>query len=121
MDRLNISKAVINNLIKRDIIEESLVFDYSNQREFQSDEPLCLNEEQKNACDTILNSDKKVFLLHGVTGSGKTEVYMSIIEKYLKEGRQSIMLVPEISLTAQTIERFEKVWKQNCSISFQIK
>jgi len=108
MDRLNISKAVINNLIKRDIIEESLVFDYSNQREFQSDEPLCLNEEQKNACDTILNSDKKVFLLHGVTGSGKTEVYMSIIEKYLKEGRQSIMLVPEISLTAQTIERFEK-------------
>jgi primosomal protein N' (replication factor Y) len=108
MDRLNISKAVINNLIKRDVLEESLVFDYTNQREFQSDEPLCLNEEQKNACDTILNSDKKVFLLHGVTGSGKTEVYMSIIEKYLKEGRQSIMLVPEISLTAQTIDRFEK-------------
>ena len=106
--KLNISKAVINNLIERDVLEERLILDYSNQARLQLNKQLCLNEEQKNACETILNSDKKVFLLHGVTGSGKTEVYMNIIEEYLKEGKQSIMLVPEISLTAQTIDRFKK-------------
>ncbi|HBC31986.1 MAG TPA: primosomal protein N' [Clostridiales bacterium] len=108
MERLNISKAVINNLIKKDVLEEKQVLEYTNQTEFQLDEPLCLNDEQKNACETILNSDKKAFLLHGVTGSGKTEVYMNIIEEYSKQGKQSIMLVPEISLTTQTIDRFEK-------------
>ena len=107
-DKLNISRAVINNLVKKDILQEKLVVDNLEQKEFQLTEPLCLNEEQKNACETILNSDKKAFLLHGVTGSGKTEVYMNIIEEYLKMNKQSIMLVPEISLTAQTIDRFEK-------------
>lgn len=106
--QLNISRAVINNLIKRDVLEEKLVIDNLIQKDFQLTESLCLNEEQKNACETILNSDKKAFLLHGVTGSGKTEVYMNIIEEYLKMNKQSIMLVPEISLTAQTIDRFEK-------------
>jgi primosomal protein N' (replication factor Y) len=105
-DKLNVSRAVINNLIKKDILEEKLVIDNLNHKEFQLTEPLCLNEEQKNACETILNSDKKAFLLHGVTGSGKTEVYMNIIEEYLKINKQSIMLVPEISLTTQTIDRF---------------
>ena len=108
IDNLNISRAVINNLIKKDILEEKLVIDNLSQKEFQLTEPLCLNEEQIIACETILNSDKKAFLLHGVTGSGKTEVYMNIIEEYLKINKQSIMLVPEISLTAQTIDRFEK-------------
>jgi len=107
-EKLNVSYAVINNLIKKDVLEEKPVLDYSKQEEFEPKEPLCLNEEQKRACETILRSDKKAFLLHGVTGSGKTEVYMNIIEGYIKEGRQSIMLVPEISLTAQTIDRFRE-------------
>ena len=108
MDNLNVSRAVINNLIKKDILEEKSVIDNLSQKQFELTEPLCLNEEQKIACGTILNSDKKAFLLHGVTGSGKTEVYMNIIEEYLKRNKQSIMLVPEISLTAQTIDKFEK-------------
>ncbi|MDI9496287.1 MAG: primosomal protein N' [Bacillota bacterium] len=108
VEKLNISKAVINNLIKRGVLEEDLVFDYIDQTEFETDEPLCLNQEQRKACEIILNSDKKAFLLHGVTGSGKTEVYMNIINEYLKEGKQSIMLVPEISLTTQTIDRFKR-------------
>ena len=107
-ERLNISKAVINNLIKKDVLQEKLVIEIVAQKELMLTEPLSLNEEQKNACRTILNSDKKAFLLHGITGSGKTEVYMNIIDEYLKLNKQSIMLVPEISLTAQTIDRFEK-------------
>lgn len=105
--QLDISKAVINNLIKKDVLIVKQMLDFE-ENPVQQNQCFNLNNEQKNACETILNSDKKAFLLHGVTGSGKTEVYMNIIEEYLKMNKQSIMLVPEISLTAQTIDRFEK-------------
>jgi primosomal protein N'' len=69
-----------------------------------------LTEEQRSAVETILPSvtkpEHKVFLIHGVTSSGKTEVYMQIIDACVSSGRAAIMLVPEISLTPQTIERF---------------
>jgi len=63
-EKLNVSYAVINNLIKKDVLEEKPVLDYSKQEEFEPKEPLCLNEEQKRACETNLRSDKKAFLLH---------------------------------------------------------
>lgn len=70
-----------------------------------------LTEEQKTAFDRIEDSlekrEKKVFLLHGVTGSGKTRLYMESVRKCLEQGRTAIVLVPEISLTVQTIERFK--------------
>lgn len=104
---LCISTAVINNLIKKNILKEEYILYRAEEKSIVKNE-LELNEEQKKACKTIISSDNKVFLLHGVTGSGKTEVYMDIIEHYINEGKQSIMMVPEISLTAQTIDRFEK-------------
>ena len=104
---LGISPAVINNLIKKNILKEEYILYQIEEKNVIKNE-LKLNEEQKNACESIISSDNKVFLLHGVTGSGKTEVYMNIIEHYINENKQSIMLVPEISLTAQTIDRFEK-------------
>jgi primosomal protein N' (replication factor Y) (superfamily II helicase) len=69
-----------------------------------------LTDEQKDAVEAILPSLKewkyKVFLIHGVTSSGKTEIYMQVIEACVAGGRTAIMLVPEISLTPQTIDRF---------------
>ena len=70
------------------------------------------NDEQKDALKQIKGSlDKKqflVYLLHGITGSGKTEIYMQAITHVLSKGQSSIVLVPEISLTPQTVERFKK-------------
>ena len=104
---LDISSGIINNLIKRGILKEEYIL-YKDEASVPTEEGLCLNEEQQYACTEIISSDNKVFLLHGVTGSGKTEVYMNIIEYYIKQNKQSIMLVPEISLTTQTIDRFQK-------------
>lgn len=67
-----------------------------------------LNEAQASAVKTICDAKKifQVFLLDGVTGSGKTEVYLRVIEEIIKDNKQVLVLVPEISLTPQTIERF---------------
>lgn len=76
-----------------------------------SDKHLVPNTEQQEALDLIISSmsrkTHKVFLLHGVTGSGKTEVYLQSIDNALKLGLSSIVLVPEISLTPQTVARFK--------------
>ena len=70
---------------------------------------LSLNEEQKNAIEKI-NASKlfKTFLLEGVTGSGKTEIYLQAIEDRLKAGQQALILIPEIGLTPQTLQRFSE-------------
>lgn len=74
-----------------------------------------LNQEQQKAVDTILNSDKAC-VLHGVTGSGKTEVYMAVIENVLQQGKTAIMLVPEISLTPQMLGVFRRRFGDNVAL-----
>ncbi len=75
-----------------------------------TDAPLLLNPDQVRAWDTIRaaldTGGFHPFLLHGVTGSGKTEIYLRAIEEVVRRGQEAIVLVPEISLTPQTIERF---------------
>ncbi len=73
--------------------------------------PFVLTAQQQKAVEAILQAITRrrheVFLLHGVTGSGKTEVYLQVIQEVLAQGKTSIVLVPEISLTPQAIERFK--------------
>jgi primosomal protein N' (replication factor Y) len=78
----------------------------------RSSEEIMLTEEQRIVFKTLMksfdNEGPRHFLLHGVTGSGKTEIYLRIIDEVLKRGRGAILLVPEISLTPQTIGYFSK-------------
>jgi primosomal protein N' (replication factor Y) len=76
---------------------------------------IVLTEAQKKAVEKILASDKTC-LLHGVTGSGKTEVYMSVIDEMLKNGKTAIMLVPEISLTPQIMGVFRRRFGDNVAL-----
>ena len=75
-----------------------------------------LTAEQQAAVDTILANPTGTYLLHGVTGSGKTEVYMTCIERCVREGKGAIMLVPEISLTPQTMQRFRGRFGDNVAL-----
>ncbi len=74
-----------------------------------------LTTEQKNAVDSVILSDKPT-LIKGVTGSGKTEVYLQLIEKTINSGKTAIMLVPEISLTPQTFSRLRSRFGDKCAI-----
>ena len=75
-----------------------------------------LSDEQSNAINSVLSADKKISLLFGVTGSGKTEVYLRLIDRYLQEGKTAIMLVPEIALTPQMLGQLRARFKDNVSI-----
>ena len=109
----NCSRAIINTLIKNgylEIIETKIERNPLANKKNERTNKLNLTEEQKKAYEKVekVLEEKKYeqFLLFGVTGSGKTEIYMQLIEKVIKNGKKAIMLVPEISLTPQMIERF---------------
>ncbi len=102
--------AAIAALVKKGVLVEAnreYFRDPFTGHEADPTEPLPLLPEQKNALDAINGLEKgSVLLLHGVTGSGKTEVYMQAIAQVLESGGGAIVLVPEISLTPQTTDRF---------------
>jgi len=75
-----------------------------------------LTPDQKRAVETIQTDERTVQLLHGVTGSGKTEVYLTLIAKCLQEGKSSIFLVPEISLTPQMLSQLRARFGKNAAI-----
>lgn len=101
----------LEKLIKSE--NEKIVEDISEDIESKDKK---LNDEQEKAKIDILTSEERFFLLKGVTGSGKTEVYISIIKSAFNEGKGSIFLVPEISLTPQMIDRFKGEFKENIAI-----
>ena len=116
-------KELINKLIKEKllILKKNIKEDES-QRELQeisdevSEKNVVLNEEQERAKNIIKDGDNKYYLLKGITGSGKTEVYIELIKEAFKKGKGSIFLVPEISLTPQMINRFKNEFRENIAI-----
>ncbi len=108
--------SVVNRLVETDwlvktAIDEGQAF-FGALQTIPLDPSIHLNDEQiavsKTITDQIHSGKFCTFLLHGVTGSGKTEVYLEAIEATIKNGRQAIVMVPEISLTPQTVYRFKK-------------
>lgn len=110
----NTSDASIKALISKGILVEEYKEVYRDpyqDRHFEKTKALTLNNEQQKAIAPILssveNKEHHVFLMYGVTGSGKTEVYLQSIEAVLNNGKEAIVLVPEISLTPQMVNRFK--------------
>lgn len=120
--KLNISAQTINSLEADGIIriESEKIFRNPIAAGEVTGAVFDLNEGQKRIADSIIddirNGKRDKYLLHGITGSGKTEVYMAVIEEVVKRGEQVIMLIPEISLTYQTVKRFYRRFGDNISI-----
>ncbi|WP_315077160.1 primosomal protein N' [uncultured Clostridium sp.] len=107
----------LNKLIEAGILkcEEQVVFRY-NIKSYSEYASKTLTLEQQEAFDTIVNGNEKKYLIKGVTGSGKTEVYMHLVADMLKQDKGCIILVPEIALTPQMIERFKGRFGSNISL-----
>ena len=118
------SRAVVNTLCKNgyvEIAQKKIERDPFEGKDIERTEKLKLTKEQQEAFDTICDSMDDMlfseFLIFGVTGSGKTEIYLQLIEKTLNENKSSILLVPEISLTPQTVNRFiARFGKENIAV-----
>lgn len=120
--KLNITLTVVRALEEQGVLEiknhkiyRNPVKEKEQQRHF-----ITYTEEQERAIRTFENDYKKgirkTYLLYGVTGSGKTEVYMEMIRQVVKEKRQAIVLIPEIALTYQTVMRFYRTFGERVSI-----
>ena len=116
-NKSNFNSAAIKKLIEKKIVlEEKSELYRESKIEKEKKKNIELTPIQIEAYENIINSSEDKFLLYGVTGSGKTEVYIKLIENMLKSKKTSIVLVPEISLTPQIVARFKTVFKDNVAI-----
>lgn len=109
---LHITKPVVDALVEQKIISISSRLSFRNpiRYEIKERQEVVFSDAQRQAIESFWkdyeNGKRATYLIHGVTGSGKTEVYMEMIARVLETGRQAILLIPEISLTYQTVLRF---------------
>ncbi|OIJ09850.1 primosomal protein N' [Anaerobacillus arseniciselenatis] len=115
IERISTTRSTIKALVEKGILIEREIEvsrDPYADRDFKRTTPLTLTTNQQKIIQPIFDSihqkEHKTFLIHGVTGSGKTEVYLQSIAEVLKEGKEAIVLVPEISLTPQMVQRFKE-------------
>ena len=119
LQRASASPAVFNGLVEKRVFEVyQREIGRLNRISGQTVELNVLNEHQQRAYDEIVRSfqEKNVCLLHGVTSSGKTEVYIHLIEDALRQGKQVLYLLPEIALTTQITERLKRVFGSRLGI-----
>ena len=120
--KLNITLNVVRALEEQGVlsIESEQVYRNPIQNRKQQVKDICYTDEQKNAIEGFWGDYQKqqygTYLIHGVTGSGKTEVYMEMIARVAAKGRQAIVLIPEIALTFQTVMRFYRRFGDRVSI-----
>jgi primosomal protein N' (replication factor Y) len=115
--KFNISISSINTLVKHEFLDYNIkVVDRYNERIYDRYEEKKLNIDQYEAINKIMTDKNNKFLIHGVTGSGKTEIYMKLVSMIIAEGKEAIMLVPEIALTPQMLERFKGRFGKNIAV-----
>lgn len=111
------STSVLNKLIASKKVEEYLVermrYNFVSDQEFKE---ITLTSEQEKVKEEFLKSKDLVYLLEGVTGSGKTEVYISLVKEIVKTGKTALILVPEINLTPIMMQRFFHLFKDRVAI-----
>ncbi len=111
----NFQRSTIESLVKKEILQKEKLkeedFDFWENLSHFKEKKLTFTDEQQKCFESILESiEKKMFevhLIHGITGSGKTEIYLQLIEKVLEKNQNILVLLPEIALTSQMIERFQ--------------
>lgn len=120
--KLNVSPATLRSLESQGVIRVEAESYYRNPVKLnaEAEEGKQLSGEQSAVRDQVLSDydqgKNKTYLIHGITGSGKTEVYLAIIEGMIKRGKQCIVLIPEIALTYQTLLRFYKRFGDRVSV-----
>lgn len=107
--KLFIPKKIFSGKIFKEIAEEKYEQIYSSKSKI-------LNSEQTECIKAIKNQNTNKFLIQGVTGSGKTEIYVSLAKEEIENGKQALILVPEISLTTQTVEYFEQALGEKATV-----
>ncbi|KAB7708003.1 primosomal protein N' [Bacillus aerolatus] len=114
MDRAGAGSSTLKSLIEKGFLferQQEMYRDPYEDREFEQTQPLPLTDQQQGAIAPVLGAIEEnrheTFLLYGVTGSGKTEIYLQSIQRVLEKDKEAIVLVPEISLTPQMVHRFK--------------